>query len=117
MDKKRGKTAKSSSNNSSEHPSSVEVIIKKKIFGEAPKEHHFILADGRKIKNIMQMADAFETMSEEIFRHHANEMKNDFSTWVKDIFYDHSLAEDISRAKNKLEAQVAVLRRIIKELM
>ena len=112
MVKKRGKKASSKSPNQT-----VEVIIRKKILGEAPEEHHFVVADGKKLKNIMELADALETMSEEIFRHHANEFRNDFSSWVKDVFYDHSLAEDISKAKNRLEAQIVVLRRIVKEMM
>ncbi len=95
----------------------VEVIIKKKLLGEAPGEHHFVVADGKKLKNIIELADAFETMSEEVFRHHVNEARNDFSNWVRDIFYDHSLADDISRARNKVDAQVAVLRRLVKELL
>ena len=118
MSKKRGKSAKSNAKSVSKKPlQSVEVIIRKKILGEAPEEHHFVVADGRKLKNIIQLADALETMGEEIFRHHVNEAKNDFSNWVKDVFYDHSLAEDIARAKNRLETQIVVLRRLIKELM
>ena len=114
MVKKRGKSAK----NSSKKPlQSVEVILRKKVLGEAPVEQHFVVADGRKLKNIIELADALETMSEEIFSHHANEFKNDFAAWIKDVFYDHSLAEDISRAKNRLETQIAVLRRLVKELM
>ena len=115
MAKKRGKTSGKAS--SKKQLQSVEVIIRKKILGEAPVEHHFVVADGKKLKNIIELADALETMSEEIFRHHANEFKNDFSAWVKDVFYDHSLAEDISRAKNRLETQIAILRRLVKELM
>ena len=114
MAKKRGKSAKGKANSKSQ---TIEVIIRKKILGEAPVEHHFVVADGKKLKNIMELADALETMSEEIFRHHANEFRNDFSSWVKDVFYDHSLAEDISRAKNRLETQIAILRRLVKELM
>ena len=117
MAKKRGKQAKSSTHEAKKRLQRVEVIIRKKVLGEAPEEHHFVVADGRKLKNIIELADALETMSEEIFRHHANELKNDFASWVKDVFYDHSLAEDISRAKNRLEAQIAVLRRLVKELM
>jgi len=122
MVKKRGKRGKKTlestiKSNSNKPLQSVEVIIRKKVLGEAPEEHHFVVADGRKLKNIIELADALETMSEEIFRHHANEFKNDFSAWVKDVFYDHSLAEDISRAKNRLETQIAVLRRLVKELM
>ena len=96
---------------------SVEVIIKKKVLGEAPHEHHFVVADGKKLKNILELADALETMSEDVFAHHVNEARNDFSSWVRDVFYDHSLAEDISRAKNKVETQVTILRRLVKELM
>ena len=119
MVKKRGKSGKTLEHavRKNSKKQTIEVIIRKKILGEAPVEHHFVVADGRKLKNIIELADALETMSEEIFRHHANEFRNDFSSWVKDVFYDHSLAEDISRAKNKLETQIAVLRRLVKELM
>ena len=125
MAKKRGKSSgktlessvKSDSKKDKKQLQSVEVIIRKKVLGEAPEEHHFVVADGRKLKNIIELADALETMSEEIFMHHANEFRNDFSSWVKDVFYDHSLAEDISRARNRLETQIAILRRLVKELM
>jgi len=121
MGKKRGKKAKVKYVNSKNEPKkplqSVEVIIRKKVLGEATYEQHFVVADGRRLKNIIELADALETMSEEIFSHHVNEFKNDFSTWVKDVFYDHSLAEDIQMAKNRLEAQIVVLRRLVKELM
>ena len=120
MSKKRGKTVKStieSKLKNSGNKSSVEIIIKKKILGEAPEEHHFVVVDGKKLKNIIELADALETMSEAVFMHHVNDARNDFSNWVKDVFYDHSLAEDISRAKDKLETQVVVLRRLVKELL
>lgn len=118
MSKKRGKSDKSNAKSGSKKPlQSIEVIIRKKVLGEAPVEQHFIVADGRKLKNIIELADALETMTEEIFRHHVNEAKNDFSTWVKDVFYDHSLAEDIARAKNRMEAQISILRRLVRELM
>src|SRR3989338_5512140 len=119
MAKKRGRSGKTLEHavRKNSKKQTIEVIIRKKILGEAPVEHHFVVADGRKLKNIIELADALETMSEEIFRNHSNEFRNDFSSWVKDVFYDHSLAEDISRAKNKLETQIAVLRRLVKELM
>ena len=124
MAKKRGSGAKTlesaikhNSKSGSMKQQTIEVIIRKKILGEAPVEQHFVVADGTKLKSILELADALETMSEEIFRHHANELKNDFSSWVKDVFYDHSLAEDISRAKNRFETQIAILRRMVKEMM
>ena len=119
--KKNNSSSKSHNNKHTSDPDrakpSIEVIIKKKVLGEAPVEHHFVVADGKRLKNILELADALETMSEEVFSHHVNEGKNDFSSWVRDVFYDHSLAEDISRAKNKMEAQVSILRRLVRELM
>ena len=64
-------------------------------------EQHFVVADGNRLKNILDLADALETMSEDVFKHHSNELKNDFSSWVRDVFYDHSLADDISMAKTR----------------
>jgi hypothetical protein len=122
MAKKRGKDSSTleatiKANSSKNKPSTIEVVIKKKILGEAPQEKHFVVADGKRLKNIIELADALETMTEDVFSHHANEFKNDFSSWVRDVFYDHSLADDISRAKNKIEAQAAVLRRLVRELL
>ncbi len=126
MIKKRGKTTNSSKkpnkrdnkHSNNKHPiQSIELIIKKNILGDSPEEYHFIIADQRKIKNLFELVDALETMSEEIFRHHANEFKNDFSTWVKDVFNDLSLSEDIGRAQSRFETQIAILRRLVKELL
>ena len=121
MSKKKEKTSKKPGagfKNEEPRPlESVEVIIRKKILGEAPYEQHFVVADGKRLKNIIELADALETMTEEVFAHHVNEYKNDFSNWIKDVFYDHSLADDMQRAKNKLEAQITILRRLVKELM
>ena len=95
----------------------VEVVIKKKVLGEAPVEHHFVVADGKRLKNIIELADALETMTEEVFMHHANEFRNDFSNWIGGVFKDHSLAEEMKKAKNRLESQIVILRRLVKELM
>ena len=114
MSKKR---YRDDSENEQKQLQSVEVVIKKKILGEAPEEHHFVVADGKKLKNIIDLADALETMTEEVFAFHANEYKNDFSNWVKEIFNEHTLAEDLKKAKNKLESQIVILKRLVKELM
>ena len=122
MVKKRGKkikaTAKINSKSRSKKPmQTVEVVIRKKVLGEAPEEHHFVVADGKKLKNIIELADALEIMSEEIFRHHVNEAKNDFSNWIEGVFKDNALAFDMKKAKNRMEAQIVILRRLLKELM
>ncbi|MBI2546797.1 hypothetical protein HYV81_06485 [Candidatus Woesearchaeota archaeon] len=94
----------------------VEVSIRKKIAGQAPEEYHFVLADGKKLKDMLELVDSLEHMSDEIYRHHANEFKNDFSTWLRDIFDEHELADEIAKIDGKLNTQVAVMKHLLKKV-
>ena len=73
----------------------------------------FKLADGRTIKNLKEFSGTLENMDEWVFKHHANNDKNDFSAWAKNVLKDEKLAGDLLAAKDKSAAQVAVLKRII----
>ena len=114
MKKKRGKAV--SSKNAERKLQSLEVIIKKKILGEAPEEHHFVVADGRKLKSLVDLAKALETMSEEVFKHHVNDLRNDFSNWVNDVFQDAGLSEELAKVKDKAGSEIVLLRKLLKEL-
>lgn len=92
----------------------VEVVIKKKVMGEAPVEKHFIVADGNRIKSILELARALETMSEEVFRHHVNDARNDFSNWVRDVFNDNAVADELAKAKDKA-GELVLLRKLFKD--
>lgn len=94
----------------------IEVTVRRKILGEAPAEMHFKLADGRKVKSIFELIDVLDNMSDDIFRHHVNEFRNDFSSWVKDVFEEPALANDLIRANDRINAQVCLLKRLINEL-
>lgn len=94
----------------------VEVSIRKKIAGHAPEEYHFVLADGRKLKDMLELVESFETMTEDVYRHHASEMKNDFSSWVRDIFDEHELADEIAKINNKVDTQMAIMRHLLKKI-
>jgi len=94
----------------------VEVIIKTQVLGEAPEEKHFYVADGRRLKNLQELAEALGTMTEEIFMHHANEARNDFSNWVNDVFEEKSLADNLRSVKDAIEAQAAVLKRLASDI-
>lgn len=94
----------------------VEVSIRKKIAGQAPEEYHFVLADGRKLKDMLELVESMETMTEDVYRHHASEMKNDFSSWVRDIFDEHELADEIAKINNKVDTQMAIMRHLLKKI-
>lgn len=69
----------------------------------SPKGSEFILHGGRKVHSLKQLADCFGNMPETEFRHHVNNQKNDFFTWVFDIYEEPCLAYCIKHAKTKEE--------------
>ena len=42
-------------------------------------EHVFYLNDGRILRNMEELRDAINSMSDELYAYHVNEEKNDFS--------------------------------------
>lgn len=98
------------------HHERLEVILRKQLYGEAPTEKHFVVSDGRKLKNVKELIEALETMSDDIFSYHVNEAKNDFASWLRDVFSYEHIAKEIQSAKHRLETQRLIMRNIIKEL-
>ncbi len=91
----------------------VEVIIRKHALKEAPTDKHFIVADGNKIKSVAELACALETMSEEVFKHHVNEARNDFASWINDVFDEKNLAAKIAAAKDKATHELVLLKNLV----
>jgi hypothetical protein len=94
----------------------VEVSISSKSLGEAPEKYHFVLHDGRHLRSLYELVDELETMSDDTFRMYANEAKNDFSTWVRDVFDEKHLAEDIQAVHHRIDMQRAVLKHLVRDL-
>jgi hypothetical protein len=94
----------------------IHVTIRKQVLGEAPQESRFIVSDGRILKDLKELADALHDMGNDVFRHHVNEFRNDFSNWARDVFGDHELAEDLSKVSSQADAEIKVLRNIVKKL-
>lgn len=84
----------------------------KSVFGNSA----FYTADGRELRNLLDMALAFEEMSEDTFRHHVGVGYNHFSNWLKDCFQLEHLAESIKSSDRK-EAHTKVLRHLLHEVL
>jgi len=79
----------------------------------------FKLVNGKEIRNLNELSESFETMDDDTFNRHVNEVKNDFSNWVSIAIKDEKLSEDLTQAKDKNRSQVLVLKRqleLIKEI-
>ncbi|MFP4402998.1 MAG: DUF5752 family protein [Nanoarchaeota archaeon] len=86
--------------------------IKKRI----PQNKKFVLADGKIISNIKELAMEIENMQDNIFYHHVNENKNDFANWIKDVIKEIKLAENLMTIKEKQEFELKLLKHIVKNI-
>ena len=88
----------------------------KNIFMDTKPEFYFKTIDGSDIKNLFELANDLERMSDDTYYFHVNGQRNDFSNWIRDIFNEHKLADDISKTGNRLEAEICLLKFIIEKL-
>jgi hypothetical protein len=77
-----------------------------------PEENVFRVSDGRMLRNLEELHMALNEMSDDTFKYHVNEEKNDFHNWVKDIFNDAVLANDLLGARTKEMAHKKVRTRV-----
>ena len=78
-------------------------------------QHAFILANGKSVKNLLQLAEVMHSMHEDVYSHHANEERNDFSTWVNDVFREPKLASRIQNASRE-QTQMEIYRFLSRKL-
>jgi len=73
----------------------------------------FYLKNGKKLTNVKNLANELKSMSNDVYEHHVNPLKNDFSNWVKNSIKDIDLAKKIDGHINKIEMELEILRHLI----
>ena len=86
-----------------------------RILSNASADQCFWVNNGPVLKNVEELADAVQQMNDDTYSYHANREKNDFSSWIRDVFHDQKLANDLLSSKNK-ESAVSKLRSRINSL-
>ncbi len=79
---------------------------------EIKPEHYFYVSDGKVIKSLEELPEALEQMQDGTFSFHANEFKNDFANWVRDVFNKKSLAMSIQKAGSR-QGTIAVVKKAL----
>jgi uncharacterized membrane protein YheB (UPF0754 family) len=87
-------------------------LVAETMLGDVPEEKRFWCRDGRYLKNLDELKDALEQMTDEVFHYHSSEEKTDFSNWVKDVFGDEKLSRDLLKCTTQVEAAKAVTARV-----
>ncbi len=95
-------------------PKEGKVIAKKEVNSVKP-ENYFILSSGGVLKDITELALALDQMNDDDFKHHVNDMRNDFSNWIKDIFQELELADELVKTKDKKDTQIIILKHIVRK--
>ncbi|MBI4286771.1 MAG: hypothetical protein HY670_12860 [Chloroflexi bacterium] len=80
--------------------------------GDVPPGKVFWVHGGRTIKNLAELKTALGGMSDDTYVYHANETKNDFANWVKDVLGDDKLAHDLQKSPTPGRAAARVSERI-----
>lgn len=68
----------------------------------APEEH-FLLRQGKNLKNLKELYHALEYMDDETFNHHVNSEKNDFASWIAHSLDKHELADRLFNKSTRKE--------------
>ena len=76
-------------------------------------EKYFYLEDGGVLKNIKELAMKLDSIEDEIFRRHVNELKNDFANWIEHVFKEKKLAERLRELKDKKDFQIELLKFLV----
>jgi len=80
----------------------------------APKSKYFWVVDGTVIRGLKELAEAVDAMDYNIFEHHVNNGRNDFATWVEDVFELDNLSRDLRTTQDKNRTVITILKHLVK---
>jgi hypothetical protein len=92
------------------------IVKRRLLYVEVAPEKYFVLCDGRKIKSAKELADVLQLITDDMFKYHVTDAKNDFSNWINDIFGEPELAKKIRTIKNRVETSLEIYRYIFDRL-
>ena len=71
------------------------------ILKDVPIGREFIFNDGTILKNIYDLISTLKIIDDNSFLYHCNIDKDDFSNWIKDVFSEYALSEELLKIHDK----------------
>ncbi len=84
----------------------------KNYISDVPPEKCFWVNNGPILRNLGDLANTLQEMSDATFQHHVNKEKNDFVNWVGEAIGDKKLSNDLLSSQNKKSALKKVKSRL-----
>ena len=78
----------------------------------APGEQCFWTTDGRILSNLLELRDALESMTDDVFAYHVSKERNDFADWIEHVLGDAELAAAFRKSKKVNTAHDVVVTRL-----
>ncbi len=75
-----------------------------RVLSDTGGDKRFFCYDGCISSNLQQLSECLVHMSQDSYNHHVTPLKNDFSNWVRDVFGDDKLANDLAASRYVAEA-------------
>ncbi len=86
----------------------------KKVLVIALGDRCFWVNYGPALGNLLELRDTLREINEEQFKHHVNEIRNDFADWVKDVLKDKKTALQIKKTKT-INSMLKVVEKALKD--
>ncbi len=103
------KPTKKSTKKSTKH------IVKKKITGNISPDKYFVLVNGQRLNHYLALADVLEDLEEEVIAYHVNEARHDFANWIRQVFNEEDLANELEGVTDKKEMRFIIYRHLVKK--
>ena len=83
----------------------------------APENKYFVLANGKPVQHVAELAEILDDIEDHVFNHHVNPERNDFHNWVKDVFEDVQLAKKMLGVSDKKHLQLVIYKHAAKKAL
>ena len=88
---------------------------KRRTLKRIPKEQYFVMSDGTSVGHYLSLADVLEKVEETVLAHHVSEIKNDFASWIAEVFDEKELSKLVKSAKSPEEIRLHIYKHVIKQ--
>ncbi|MFH1506362.1 MAG: CBS domain-containing protein [archaeon] len=70
---------------------------------ELSPNEYFYFSGGKFLRSIEELMNSMQDMSLDLFRTHVDEHKNDFATWIRHVFHEAALANELQKLYTPIE--------------